>query len=232
MQKIHNQRAIFPDPFQEIERLRGMVETQYHHIQLVERRLRLAHEQAGLGIETIQAFAALPTGERSSAPEEAADTTGQTGETLPARTADAAPHRRVKAPLPDPAWWPAERKIERALIPTPGLPCFGIGGQTDRVVGISVCGFTRDELSQVIDMIAEQQMRQRDFIPLFLTDSTDFDLFRRYNFVFEYFPSAERRQPTIGAEEWRGYAARRRQMLSRKWGLAHVITFGPRAFGQ
>jgi len=232
MQKIPTQKAIFPDPFREIERLRDMVESQYHHIQLIERRLRLAHERAGLGTQTIQVFAALPASARDVPPDDSPDADLQSGGALPARLDSAAPHRRNKAPLPDPAWWPAERKIERALIPTPGLPCFGIGGRVDKVVGISVCGFQRTELTQVIDMIAAQQARQRDFIPLFLTDSTDFDLFRRYNFVFEYFPAPDRRLNSIGAEEWQSYSTRRRQLLARKWGLSHVITFGPRSFGQ
>jgi hypothetical protein len=66
---------------------------------------------------------------------------------------------------------------------------YALHGRVDKVVGVSVCGLLRPVLAGIVDSIAAQQARSRDFVPVFLTDSTDFDLFRRHGFVFEYLPN-------------------------------------------
>ncbi|HLB79991.1 MAG TPA: hypothetical protein VJJ77_05765, partial [Dongiaceae bacterium] len=97
------------------------------------------------------------------------------------------------------------------------------------MLGIAVCGLGRIEREAVVDLIDRQQRSSRDFIPVFLTDSTDFEPFRSRGYVFEYLPPPPRRR-LRGTASWREYAAERLELLRRKWNIAQVVTFGPHEF--
>jgi hypothetical protein len=85
---------------------------------------------------------------------------------------------------------------------------------------------TKTVLGSVVETIVGQQTLLRDFIPVFLTDSVDFEVFRRHGFVWEYFPDAEERARYDGTLSWAAYGAVRRELLRRKWGLDEVVAIG------
>ena len=76
--------------------------------------------------------------------------------------------------------------------------------------------------------LRQQQSVSGNFVPIFLTDCTCFDIFRRYGFVFEYFPSPEKRMTYNGTMDWGRYAEKRLGLLIRKWGIAKMIVVGER----
>jgi len=189
----------------ELRRLRERVEYQHRRNAATERRLRDAMAKAGLAAETVEALPPAPRARTPSQPP------------------------RPRAPMPDRAFWPSRMQERKALVPTPGLANYSLKGEPLKVIGVSVCGFGRADLEKVVDMVSRQQEKNRDFAPVFLTDSTEFDVFRRHGFVFEYMPPPA--QQPEGTEAWDSYAEGRLQLIKRKWNLAQIITFGPEEFG-
>ena len=131
----------------------------------------------------------------------------------------------------DHSWWPLPYGAETALVPSAGWRNYTLHKRNAKVLGISVCGVERSVLEATVSAIADQQDRLRDFIPVFLTDSTEFDVFRRYGFVWEYFPGSTERARYSGTTSWAEYGAARRALVARKWQLDRVICIGPVEFG-
>ena len=104
-------------------------------------------------------------------------------------------------------------------------------GRIGKVLGISVYGMEREQLARVVELVARQQRKARDFIPVFLTSSMDLELFRAYGFVFEYLPAADAHRVHSSTMSWQDYVARRLELVSRKWNITRVICFGPQAIG-
>jgi len=148
----------------------------------------------------------------------------------------AKPHRRTEppppeAPPPDPTYWPLPVRNARPLTPTPGHDNYSLRGKALKVIGVSVCGFTRTDLERIVDMIERHQRQIQNFIPVFLTDTINTDIFRNRGYVFEYLPPPSR-VPLRGARAWHEYASARRRLLAQKWGMTDIITFGTEAFGR
>jgi hypothetical protein len=129
------------------------------------------------------------------------------------------------------SWWPRRKARARPLVPNAGWQNYTLHKRAPKVVGVSVCGLPHVLLEATLATIAAQQSKLRDFIPLFLTDSTDFEAFRRHGFVWEYLPGPAERQRCAGARRWPEYAALRRALLVRKWGLDQIIVIGSSEFG-
>jgi hypothetical protein len=79
--------------------------------------------------------------------------------------------------------------------------------------------------------VERQQSKKRDFVPVFLTDSCEFDCFRNRGYLFEYLPPVPRHRMN-GRSSWQDYAAERLELLMRKWGFSEIIVFGKDAFGR
>jgi hypothetical protein len=126
-----------------------------------------------------------------------------------------------------PAW--ASEGPARPLSVAPGLPNLSLQSGGVPNVLVSVCGFDDDALRAVIDTVLERQTFQRDFAPIFITDSLSFHLFRRYGFAFEYFPLRPERQAVGGTRSWAEYADARLALLMRKYGVSRVLTFGEKS---
>ncbi len=144
-------------------------------------------------------------------------------------------HRRYPRPgpaVPQPGeavWWPRYRAVE-PLRPNPGLMNYGLKGAECPLVGCAVAGLSRDVLVKIVAAVETRQRKQRDVIPVFLTDSTDFDVFRSRGYVFEYFPGPEKWESIECSEPLDIYAKRRYHTIKRKWDFARVVQFGPNAF--
>ena len=200
-------KSISPALMREVRGLRERVESQNCHIATLERQLRTLLGTAGLGPVSVQAHAPSATPRRW-------------------RTTPTA-----RMPAPDRAFWPTPADNSRPLVPAPGLRAYALKGVPLKVIGISVCGFSRQEIEPIVEFVEQHQSQDRRFIPVFLTDSTEANIFRRRGFVFEYLPSPDRVR-LRGSKSWTDYAAERRRLLARKWGMADIITFGDLAFGR
>ncbi len=200
-------KSISPALMREVRGLRERVENQNCHIATLERQLRVLLGTTGLGPVSVQAHAP------AAAP----------------RRWRATPSARM--PAPDRAYWPTPAEDGRPLVPAPGLRAYALKGAPLKVIGISVCGFSREELEPLVEFVEQHQSQDRRFVPVFLTDSTEANIFRRRGFVFEYLPPPARVR-LRGSKSWADYAAERRRLLARKWGMADIITFGDVTFGR
>jgi hypothetical protein len=207
--------------FAEVFRLGERVEIQSRYIDTVERRLREALGAAGLQSVVVEIADAIP----SPAPGAGAAAAEPSirDRHFPIVSDDLLVHD---------SWWPRRKAGARPLVPNAGWQNYTLHKRARKVVGVSACGLPRVLLETTLATIAAQQSRLRDFIPFFLTDSTDFDIFRRYGFVWEYFPGPAERERYAGSQSWAEYAALRRALLVRKWGLDQIIVIGPSEFGR
>ena len=198
-----------------VGRLRERVENQARHIETLERCLGTALNRAGLENQTIVLRDRLP---RLPITENHADS----HHPLPDRIAD---------PGTDPSWWPSAERNPAPLPPEPGWGCYGLGDQVSKVLGISLLGMEENRLSATVEMISTQQRKTRDFLPVFLTTSTAFHVFRAQGFVFGYFPATPQRQLIASDAGWEDYLTERLAFVAKKWGIARIICFGPQAIG-
>jgi len=109
------------------------------------------------------------------------------------------------------------------LRPYPGHACLSLYDEEPITTGFSAIGLRGGKLAAFVDYIAEKQRLQRNFVPVFLTDSTEFHLFRRHGFVFEYIPSPSDRQLAGGAYSWDRRIAERTAFFKRKWGVEEIF---------
>ncbi len=198
-----------------VGQLRERVENQARHIETLERCLDTALAKAGLESQTVVLHDKLPR--------------------LPEPAAPAAPHPvlppRVHDLATDPSWWPATARTPTPLPPEPGWACYNLNDQVGKVLGISLLGMSDDRLATTVELITAQQRKSRDFLPVFLTSSPGFHVFRAQGFVFEYLPARPHRDLVEPTGDWQDYLADRLAFIARKWGITRVICFGTQALG-
>lgn len=198
-----------------VGRLRDRVENQARHIETLERCLSAALLRAGLENRTIVLRDQLPR--------------------LPITNRHADTHHPLPEPITDPdtdpSWWPSAERRPAPLPAEPGWACFGVGDKVGKVLGISLLGMTDDRVAATVAMIAAQQRKTRDFLPVFLTTSTTFHVFRAHGFVFEYFPARSQRDLISADTSWEDYLGDRLAFVAKKWGITRVICFGAQAIG-
>ena len=141
--------------------------------------------------------------------------------------------RDYAAPLPRPDGgrvpedWPRRPVDPEPLRPNPGWACHTLKATACDVVGYSVIGLLPDEIERVVAAVDEQQRSTLDFVPVFLTDTTEFEPFRSRGYAFEHFPAASRWAELDGTVPWQARAEARLDMVRRKWGLQRLVRLGP-----
>ena len=125
--------------------------------------------------------------------------------------------------------WPLARPEAHVLQPTPGLANLTLTDRGLPAVGFSVCGFPREGLVHIVELVADKQAADRNFIPVFLTDVMAADVFRRHHYVFEYFPARDALRPAATGS-WEDYARWRFSLIKRKYALTQIVTFGKLPF--
>jgi len=187
---------------QELNQLREALENAYFRQRTVERRLRDVLADSGRAAMRVEVFDVVGRGPgKPSAPA-------------------------ARTPAPSPGLWPRARKPGKPLRPTPGLANLTMTDGSIPVIGVSVCGFEPDQLDQIVAMIADKQLADQDFIPVFLTDSLHAEIFRKHRFTFEYFPLSQESRRLPGTMAWSDYAAARLDLIKRKYGITRIVTFG------
>lgn len=192
----------------ENERLRERLEISHQRLATLERRLRDLARETGLQSVTVEALVPVKPSRSKGHP---------------------VPKKLVP---PDSGVWPRAMQAGSPLVPTPGLSNLTMSADNLPVVGISVCGFGRDDLEKVVELVASRQASEAEFIPVFLTNSFDTDVFRRYGFVFEYFPMSPGQRKLDGTTDWGEYAKERLTLVKRKYNMANIITFGRIGFAE
>ncbi len=133
---------------------------------------------------------------------------------------------------------PPESEEEDWLLPEAGLapllvhPGWGNYervGETPVVLGISLLGLTEEGRARVVELVAQQQLRQRELAPVFITDHDDFRLMRDEHFVFEYLPPWPGPQVVATRGAWEDYLLRRLALIRRKWAIRRFVYFSARA---
>ncbi len=106
----------------------------------------------------------------------------------------------------------------------PPLQAFPKQRPQARTIAAVIVGLEREDLGPIIDMVDAMGARL-NMVPVLITDSDAFELFRGRQAVIEYLPPAEQQQlaPDL---DWDLYRLRRLAMLRRKWNPARIIAFG------
>ena len=77
-------------------------------------------------------------------------------------------------------------------------------------------------MEEAVSKVEERQLRERDFIPVFVTDTGDFGVFRSRGYVFEYIPpsiaNASSNQRTK-----RRILKDRLELIKAKWNLSDIV---------
>ena len=135
----------------------------------------------------------------------------------PARVAAA-----ERAPAQSAQYWPDKPMPARSIEPSPGSACFHLKDAGAKVIAFAVFGLSGAALETEVARVAEQQARQGNFIPIFLTDAQETDAFRNRGYTFEYFPAdAAPREPSyIKALQ------PRLDLIESKWGVDLFINLG------
>jgi hypothetical protein len=121
----------------------------------------------------------------------------------------------------DNEWFPRLQGKVEPLDPTPGWRCLTAHDAVIRV-GFNLIGLDEDRAYDAIFEIEQRQIRDRDFIPVFITDLTAFELFRQRGYVFEYIPSAIS-DPSTSRRAERQYFRRRLELITAKWNLREIV---------
>jgi hypothetical protein len=138
---------------------------------------------------------------------------------LPTATLSQHPKRRP-APAPD-AWWPAAPVPPREPLTAPvGHECFSLADSIHEVVGVSVMGLRGVDLDRVVGAVAEEQLKTKNFRPVFLTDAPDVPPFVSRGYAFEYF--SRFRDYLASSDDSRNQEPRR-EVLAAKWGFERIL---------
>jgi hypothetical protein len=129
------------------------------------------------------------------------------------------------SPVRDSGWFPFFDDGIPPLDPNPGWKCQSAHGAPFRV-GFKVLGLEGEQLERIVERVEQRQLRHRGFIPVFVTDTTDFKAFRSRGYVFEHIPSVITTSPPNRRTE-RRYLRRRLEIIKAKWGLGELVDLAP-----
>ena len=107
------------------------------------------------------------------------------------------------------------------LAPTPGWVSFSRHRAPLRI-GFLVGGMSAAEVEEAVAEVEMRQVRQRDFIPVFITDGTDMLPFLSRGYVAEAVPSPAARRRSGGPDTSRYWRARI-ELIRSKWALDDVV---------
>ena len=127
-------------------------------------------------------------------------------------------------PGPSKAPSPPSAASERAPTQRPLQPWVKDGPHRP-VLGVVVFGLSEAEIESVLGIV-ERHCRERDLVPLLLTDNDAFQLFRGRRALFEFLPARAQQQRFAAELDWRLFTLRRLALMRRKWQPVRVIAFG------
>ena len=129
------------------------------------------------------------------------------------------PARRQRHALP---WWPVARTPADPLAPPPGARCYHLKEAEAKVIAFAVLGLSGEALEREVRRIATHQLKHGDFIPLFITDARDHEVFRRHHYAFEYVSADGEAGRPCGVDAIQP----RLEFIEDKWGVDLFINLG------
>ena len=118
-------------------------------------------------------------------------------------------------------WFPTFENGIAPLDPSPGLRCLTAVRAPIRM-GFLLFDMDGPGMEEAVSKVEERQLRERDFIPVFVTDTGDFRVFRSRGYVFEYIPpsiaNASSNQRTK-----RRILKDRLELIMAKWNLSDIV---------
>ena len=119
------------------------------------------------------------------------------------------------------SWFPTFENGIAPLDPSPGLRCLTAVRAPIRM-GFLLFDMDGRTMEETVSTVEERQLRERDFIPVFVTDNCDFGVFRSRGYVFEYIPpsiaNASSNQRTK-----RRILKDRLELIMAKWNLSDIV---------
>lgn len=119
---------------------------------------------------------------------------------------------------------PVEIPAGPALRPFPGHAAISLRDTGFKTIGFDLLGLTAAQTAAFVDLVAERQRKQHNFVPVFLTDCQEFHVFRKHGFVFEYLPPSEDQASTPGGYDWAARIAERKSAFKAKWGVLEFFS--------
>jgi len=119
------------------------------------------------------------------------------------------------------SWFPLFKDGMVPLDPSPGLRSLTAVRVPIRM-GFQLFNLDPDRIEEAVSKIEERQLRERDFIPVFVTDSSDFGVFRSRGYVFEYIPPSVANATTHERTE-NPILKDRLELITAKWDLRDII---------
>lgn len=117
-----------------------------------------------------------------------------------------------------------ESTVETPFWKDPLVP-FAEEGGPERVIAVTAMGLADEALKSVLDTV-EDYCRTHDTVPVLLTDSENFEVFRQRRMAFEHLPAAHKRDAFAPDLPWPLYFRRRMSHFQRKWRPVGMISFG------
>ena len=130
-----------------------------------------------------------------------------------------AQHPRRALPAHDASWPAGPLRSDQPLRAHAGDECASSADAIADIVGISVLGLRGNSLEQVVAEVAREQAANRDFRPVFVTDSPDFSSFVSRGYSFEYVSGFRDYLQPAGNS---GHTDRR-EAIAAKWGISRFI---------
>ena len=107
----------------------------------------------------------------------------------------------------------------------PPAPSIATEGRSLTIVLVTVLGLSDDALAKVIE-IATAECRRTGTRPLFVTDGSDFSLFRRQRLLFEQVVDPAVCDASEQKRDWQAYARQQFRLIGQKWHPATTVAFG------
>jgi hypothetical protein len=121
----------------------------------------------------------------------------------------------------DDRWFPRFGGDMGPLDPTPGWRCLTARDAPIRL-GFNLIGIDPSAVGEAVAKVERRQLLDRDFIPVFITDQSDFEAFRLRGYVFEYIPPSISTAPKNRRAE-RSYFKQRLELIKAKWNLQTIV---------
>lgn len=115
-----------------------------------------------------------------------------------------------------------------SAVPEPLLVPWVRNGPPRPVLAAVLVGLDEAAIARVLEVV-DHSCRERDSVPLLLTDNDAFQLFRGRGAVVEFLPPRAEQERVAPELDWKLYTQRRLALIRRKWQPTRVVAFGSRA---
>lgn len=122
------------------------------------------------------------------------------------------------------ATWPERRPVIPVLRPSPGLAAYALRN-VPNLPNVVFALFLRPagEARAAIERTLAEQQAGEPFIPVFLTNDSDFSALREQRLTFEYFPFTVDESAPAPEPRWAAYLQVTLELSMRRWGVRQVV---------